>query len=285
LVKRDWLGFLGYLSLIAFAVGAVLPSIYAVALAFTNAKLFGELFRFDGLSAFSRLFSDRGFLAAIVRTGIFALITSLLMTVIGCALAFSVSERRILKRVVAIAVFFPWLLSEASIAALYRWLFDPIGGPLSLGGFLATESGAFVAIIIVQLWRELALGFLVMTAGIETIPKDLVDASRVDGLSERSIFFRLKLPLVSRMIGLVFILSALRAVGEFGIIYLLTSGGPANATEMLSIYMFKRLLYHHDLSGAAAVGVLIMLAFISLGLLLNLWGFRRRWEKRGYLWR
>lgn len=273
------------MSIAVFVVGVVFPSAYAVFLAFTDAKLFGESFRFSGIAAFLKLFSERDFLAAAIRTGIFALVTSSLMTVFGCMLAFSISERKAVKRIVATAVFIPWLLSEASIASVWRWLFDPIGGPLSLGGFLATESGAFFAIVLVQFWREFAFGFLVMTAGIETIPNELVDACRIDGLDERSILLRLKLPLLSRIIGLVFILSFLRSAGEFGTIYLLTSGGPAQATELLSIYMFKRLLYQHDLSGAAAVGVLMMLAFIVLALLISLLGLRRRWERRGYLWR
>lgn len=285
MLKKSWLGFLGYMSIAIFVVGTFLPSAYAIFLAFTDARLFDESFRFTGITTFLRLLSERDFLNAAVRTCFFAFATSSLITVFGCILAFSISEREAVKKIVATVVFIPWLLSEASIAGIWRWLFDPVGGPLSFGGFLATKSGAFLAIVIVQLWRELAFGFLVVSAGIETIPVELVNACRIDGLNERSILFRLKLPLLSRLIGLVFILSFLRAAGEFGTIYLLTSGGPAQATELLSIYMFKRLLYHQDLSGASAVGVLMMLVFIALALLISLLGLRRRWERRGYLWR
>jgi multiple sugar transport system permease protein len=197
---------------------------------------------------------------------------------LGLALLF----RRILvgASVLRIFILIPMILPPLVAALIWRYMFYPGGGlvtyyaggitrALGLGEipFLSDPSIAFHTLVFVDVWEWTPFMFLMMTAGLASIPRQPYEAAEIDGASSWRVFWTITLPLLKPAILIAVIIRTMDAFRTYELIVVMTRGGPGNATTTLNVYLTKTGLEFFDASKAAAISLIMMMIIIVMSLI------------------
>ncbi len=242
---------------------------------------FGEVdrannhYQFVGLANFRTLFDDFFFVAAIKNTLVFTVVASVAQVLLGLGIAL-LFHRRFPGRRLALPLFiYPMMISTMVCSAIWRAWFNYDYGLLNtvltaLGlpaqEWLFNPHLALYAIALVDTWQWTPMAFLIVLAGLQSIPKDISEAALVDGAKGWRAFVYITLPQIKNQVILAFLLRAIDTFKLFDKVYVMTGGGPGNATETLSMFVYKYGFRFFDL-GMASSSALVMLA-ISLAMTL-----------------
>lgn len=244
---------------------SVVPLVAAIGLSFTNYSMFGKP-RFVGLQNYTQLFTDPVFWTSVRNTLVFAVGqvgVGIVVTVL-VALLFSQSLRG--GAVMRTIVYLPQAASYVVIALVWNLLLDPAAGPIShlVQQFtgttfpILTESGrAMPAIIVMSLWRNLGYFMVIILAALQSVPVDLLEAAEVDGAPATSRFRWITLPEIRPAVGFVAITWFLGSLQMFTQSYVMTQGGPVNATRTVVYVMYDLAFARLDLGQASAIAVLL----------------------------
>ena len=246
---------------------AVLPVLAALWLSLHRSILVFHEERFIGIANFRFLFSDGRFWSALGTTAYFTAVAVAAELLIGLPVAMLLQRGGGFFRA---AILLPWAIPTAVSARMWAWLFNADYGLLHrlLPGvdWLGSPRTALHAAILVDVWKTTPFVALILLAGLSAIPGDVVKAARVDGARPARIFFSITLPLLRPAILLALLFRSLDAFRVFDAIYVLTEGGPANATETLSIYAYKTLLRSGDFGYGSALSVATFACVLAIGL-------------------
>ena len=247
---------------------AILPVLAAVWLSLHRSILIFHEQRFIGLGNFRFLLSDGRFWSALGTTAWFTAVAVAAELVLGLAVALLLQRGGGPLRA---AVLLPWAIPTAVSARMWAWLFNADYGLLHRLApgvdWLGSPRTALHAAILVDVWKTTPFVALILLAGLQAIPEDVVKAARVDGARPARIFASITLPLLRPAILLALLFRTLDAFRVFDAIYVLTEGGPANATETLSIYAYKTLLRSGDFGYGSALSVATFACVLVIGLL------------------
>lgn len=246
---------------------AVLPVAAGVWLSLHRSILVFHEQHFIGLDNFRFLFHDPRFGSALGTTAYFTLVS------VAAELSLGLATALVLQRgsgVLRAAVLLPWAIPTAVSARMWAWLFNADFGLLhrllpSID-WLGSPRAALHAAILVDVWKTTPFAALILLAGLQTIPEDVLKAARVDGAAPSRIFLSITLPLLKPAVLLVLLFRSLDAFRVFDAIYVLTAGGPANATETLSIYAYKTLMRSGDFGYGSTLSVATFACVLLLGL-------------------
>jgi multiple sugar transport system permease protein len=264
----------------SFLIGIVFiyPAIRTVVLSFTRLG-FASSFRpeFAGLENFVRLALDSRFRSSLFVTAAFTTISVSLEFLVGLLLAMSVSRWIRGRDAVRTILLIPWTLPTAVIAVLWAWIFnDQLGilnnllvrsglldRPIS---WLATPVTAMSAIIVADVWKTVPFIFIILLAGLQTIPDDLYEAIEIDGAGHWGRFRHVTWPLLSPFVFVALVFRTIQAFASFDLVYVMTGGGPGGATETVSIYAYQTLMRYLDFGygSAMALAVVILLATFAI---------------------
>ncbi len=234
---------------------------------------FGMSREFVGLDNFRRLFNDSSYHASFAITAQF----SVLVAVIGLSLSLllAIFADRVVRGAMAYKtlLIMPYAVAPAIAGVLWIFIFSPSIGVLSYGlgqlgynwNHLMNEGQAMALIVIASVWKQISYNFLFFLAGLQSIPKSLIEAASIDGAGPWRRFWTVQLPLLSPTTFFLLVINIVYAFFDtFGIIDAMTSGGPGQSTSILvyKVYLdgFKSL----DLGGSAAQSVILMMIVISL---------------------
>jgi multiple sugar transport system permease protein len=261
---------------------AVAPVLGAIWLSLHRSILVFHEQHFTGLANYRFLISDARFWSALGTTVRFTVIAVGLELLLGLPLALLLQRSGGLLRA---ALILPWAIPTAVSARLWAWLFNADYGlfhRLAPGiDWLGSPRHALNAAILIDVWKTTPFVALLLLAGLQAIPDDVVKAARVDGARPARVFFSITLPLLKPAILLALLFRALDAFRVFDAIYVLTEGGPGNATETLSIYAYKTLLRAGDFGYGSTLAVATFACVLLLGLvLLRALGASRRPRRR-----
>lgn len=239
--------------------------------AFGQVDYIDDTYHFIGLNNFSELFDDFFFLAAIKNTFVFTVVASIAQVLLGLVLAL-LFHRQFPGRWFALPIIiYPMMLSTLVCASIWRSWYNYDFGflnsvlvsiGLSAQEWLFNPDFALYAIAVVDTWQWAPMAFLIILAGLQSIPKDIGEAAMVDGAKGVNAFFYITLPLIKKQLMLAFLLRSIDTFKLFDKVYVMTGGGPGNATETLSMFVYKYGFRFFDL-GMASAAALVMLA-ISL---------------------
>jgi len=246
---------------------AVLPVLAAIWLSLHRSILVFHEERFIGIANFRFLVTDGRFWSALGTTAYFTGVAVAAELIIGLPVAMLLHRGSGLFRA---AILLPWAIPTAVSARMWAWLFNADYGLLHrlLPGidWLGSPRTALHAAILVDVWKTTPFVALILLAGLSAIPEDVVKAARVDGARPARIFFSITLPLLRPAILLALLFRSLDAFRVFDAIYVLTEGGPANATETLSIYAYKTLLRSGDFGYGSTLSVATFACVLGIGL-------------------
>lgn len=234
------------------------------------------LLRGVGLTNYAALAHDALFLAAIRNTVIFALAAVGVEVVLGLALALALAAVRRGKDAYMTIFMLPILLPGIVIGAIWALMYNPdfgiINASLALLGiephdWLGTPALALGSVVAVDIWHWTPFCFLLLFAAVELLPTDVFEAARIDGASAWQRCRHVTLPLLLPAILVVLAFRAIIAFKVFDEVYLLTSGGPGTATEVISLTIYRRFFIEDNAGYGAAMSIA---AFVALGTLIVL---------------
>ena len=234
---------------------------------------------FVGLDNYTRLWGDSQFREAVVHTVKFAVVSVFVKFWIGLAAALMLHKITRFRSIFTGLVLLPWIVPEVVAALTWRGLYDPVFGGinqllLSLGlinkgiAWLGDYNLALPAVIAVNVWKGIPFFTLTLLAGLKGIDGELYDAAAVDGANAWQRFLNITLPGLRYVIIVACLLSLIFTLNAFGLIYLLTGGGPGGATRVFSILAYE-IFNERRYSLATAVAMAIVPALLVLIVILG----------------
>lgn len=249
------------------------PSAQAVLMAFQQQDAFGLSVKFAGLDNFVDVLADPGYYDTLLRTLIFSASVTLLALVPALVLAIAADSLLKSRAVYTTALMVPYAIAPAIAGVLWLFMFNPAIGTVSFAlrsvgiAWNPTLNGnhAMLLVIMAAAWKQVAYNFLFFLAGLQSIPKSLLEAASIDGASTWLRFRTIVFPLLSPTTFFLLVVGLVYAFFDtFGVIHAVTSGGPAKSTEILVYKVYYDGIVALDLGHSAAQSVLLMLLVIAL---------------------
>ncbi len=225
---------------------------------------------FVGLRNYSQVFSDPVFYGAILHTIEITFFSVGIAALLGLGLALLLDRKFIGRGFVRTLLISPFLIMPTAGALLWKTtMFDPKYGILNwvlgwfgLGPVSFLSSAPMVSVIMTVVWQWTPFEMLILLAGLQSQPRDVLEAARVDGASSWASFREVTLPHMRRYIELGVLLGSIYVVSTFDAVYMLTQGGPGTATTNLPFYIYQRVFQGFNVGQAAALGVVTVVGTI-----------------------
>jgi multiple sugar transport system permease protein len=268
-----------------FLVVSVVPLVSSIGTSLYKQSLLRPDRTFVGLDNYVRVFGE--FAARLGTTLTFSVLATIFPVVLGLALAVLLNARLRGRNLLRGALMLPWLLPGVVVAFLWSWIFNDNYGVLNyllehLGlhsvSLLGNPTGAMAAVVIAKTWNSFPWIMVVALAALQTLPSDQLEAAAIDGASRRQRFWLISFPHLLGPVALVAMLEFIYNFGNFDTIFVMTGGGPGNATTTLAVSLYNLAFGSYDLGAASAMGVLwlVLLGLVSTGYLF----LNRRLENR-----
>jgi multiple sugar transport system permease protein len=260
-------------------------------LGFTDTKI-GRGGEFIGLENYEFLWEDSVTRLALFNTLFYTFIASVLKFFLGLWLAVLLNERLPFKTFFRSVILLPYIVPTALSALAFWWLYDAQFSIISwvlikLGwidhyiDFLGDPWNARLSVLAANVWRGVPFVAITLLAGLQTISPTLYEAAAIDGASAWQRFKHITLPLLTPMIAVVMTFSVLFTFTDFQLIFVITRGGPLNATHLMATLSFQRAISGGALGEGAAIAI-AMVPFLLAAILFSYFGLQRRaWQQGG----
>jgi sn-glycerol 3-phosphate transport system permease protein len=253
------------------------PLVISVLGSFQRFNRTGTAIGWVGVRNYQDLWRDALFQQVLVNTGLYALMAGPLAVLVGLAAALAVDGHRRLRLLARTLIFHPVLLPTVAIAATWLFLLNPVSGPVATlitrvtgraQGVLEDPVTALATVALVAVYKNCGLYMLFFLAGLQAIPRELQEGARVEGASEWRVFRHVTWPLLGPITFYVSVTAALDALRNVDHIFVLTRGGPANATNVLLYETYLKAFEFWDTGRASALTVLMVALLLTLALLV-----------------
>lgn len=260
-------------------------------LGFTDTKI-GRGGEWIGLSNYEFLWGDSVTRLALFNTLFYTAVASVIKFALGLWLAILLNERLPFKTFFRSVILLPYIVPTALSAIAFWWIYDSQFSIISWAlvkmglidhyiDFLGDPYNARLATIVANIWRGVPFVAITLLAGLQTISPSLYEAGAIDGASGWQRFRYITLPLLTPIIAVVMTFSVLFTFTDFQLIYVLTRGGPLNATHLMATLSFQRAISGGALGEGAAIAV-AMVPFLLAAILFSYFGLQRRaWQQGG----
>ena len=252
----------------------VIPAVYVGWLSFTTST-YGRDTTFVGLANYAQLFGDKIFWRAFWNT--FFVVNGIVYAelLLGLGLALLLSGPVPGKGIIIAVLLAPYAITESSGIVMWRYMFEPDVGMVSqlLGRLgipeLEWSTNPVATLFLastVAIWHHLPFTFLILYAALTTVPRELLEAARIDGASAWQQFRLITLRLIMPAVLIAVLFRYIFAIRTFAEVWLLTEGGPARLSEVLAIYLYRELFKYHQFGMAAATGVFMLVMSLAIAL-------------------
>jgi len=269
------------IGLILFTAGPILASLY---FSFTNWNLLSPP-KWRGFDNYIELFTkDPLFWVTIKNTAYYVLGTVPTGAVLALLLAIALNQKIKGLAIFRTLYFIPVVSSVVAISVLWSWLYQADFGLInqllrSLGfkgvGWLSSPTWAMPAVIIMSIWHGLGYNIVIFIAGLQSIPQDYYEAARIDGATAWQNFRHITIPLVSPVTFFVIILSLISSFQVFEQAYVMTQGGPVNATKTIVYYLYQTGFMNFHMGYASALAYVLFMVIVVLTLFQ--FSLQKRW--------
>lgn len=287
---RNWSTIVVFLlpALVLFAALVLVPIGVALYLSLFKWGGFGPVTTFVGLGNFTRLFQDSVFLGDLWR-GLLLIILSLgLQLPFSLAMAVLLNGRLRGRAVYRLLFFAPYVLSEVITGVLFSMIFQPGAGPadhvlkaVGLGGvgpegkWFASGSTVMITLFMVMTWKYFGFHMMLYLAGLQGIPREILEAASIDGAGAWARFRHVTLPLLGPTIRISVFLSVIGAIQLFDLVWVITRGGPIHASETMAVTMFQFGFKRFEVGYASAISVVMLLISMAFALVYQRYVLRR----------
>lgn len=250
----------------------VIPSIFVIWLSLTKSS-FGQAPTWVGLENYVRVLGDPAFRGALWNTVVIVVFAVHIELAVGLAVALLFASGLPFRRFLLVAVLAPYAVSEVIAVVMWRFLFDPDAGPVTLAlqalglpilDWSFEPTHAMILIALLTIWLHLPFTFIILYAARLAIPGDLYEAARIDGATPLQAFRRVTLPLLGPAIVVALLFRYIFAFRIFSEVWLLTGGGPARSTEVVAVYLYQEAFSYNAFGPAAATAWIMVAASLLL---------------------
>jgi len=260
-------------------------------LGFTDAKV-GRPGQWIGIENYVYLATDSVVQLALFNTLFYTTVASVLKFFLGLWLALLLNRKLRFQSFFRAVILLPYIVPTALSAIAFWWLFDAQFSVISWAlmkmgvidqyiDFLGSEWNARFSVIAANVWRGVPFVAITLLAGLQTISPSYYEASAIDGATPWQQFHRITLPLLTPIIAVVMTFSVLFTFTDFQLIYVITRGGPLNATHLMATLSFQRAISGGALGEGAAISI-AMVPFLLAAIMFSYFGLQRRaWQQGG----
>lgn len=270
--------------LLVLAFTSLYPLVFGLVISFTNWN-WGVQFDFVGTKNFSQLLTDSEFWTVVKNTVVFSFFATTIEVILGFFLAVQVNKLGINTGLIRTAMMLPLMVSGIVVALMSKVIFDPFFGIINFligkigfapSAFYGAAETAMASIIAVDVWWQTGFVFIIMLAGLRSLPRDPIEAAQVEGATEFTIFWKLKLPMLRSLLITVIIIRAIDTLKVFDIVFGTTGGGPGIRTEVIQTFVYRTAYSYQQIGKAMAT--MILFAFLILLIALTLQTLQKRLE-------
>ena len=240
---------------------------------------------FNGLGNYGRLLGDGRFWQSLGNTTVFTIASVTIELLLGLAIALTLNRSFRGRGIVRTIAILPWALPTAVMAVGWAWIFnDQFGvvndllerlGLISDGiNWLGNPTLAMVSLIVADVWKTTPFVSVILLAGLQSISKDLYEAHAMDGATPWQSFLGITVPLLMPQMLIAVLFRFAQSFGIFDLVQVMTSGGPAGSTEMVSIYIYSTVMRYLDFGYGAALVIVTFAVLVSI-VLLTAYALRR----------
>ena len=270
-------------ALLMIFVFTVIPSAWAIYVSFTDLALAGPKaldYTFVGLKNYSKLFTDRNFHHSLSLTIQYTIYTNIGQFTLGLIAALILNRRKLwgqgaLLAVIVLPMVIPGIMQaliwSSMLGAKEFGTLNRMVGFFGVDPIIWTRTYPMLSIVLVNFWNNAGFAMILFLAGLESIPKELLESATIDGANGWQMLTRIKLPLIRYVILLWLLLNTIGLFGMFDLVFGLTRGGPGNATELVGIYIYNQGFQFFELGyGSAAAMVMLVISLIFAFIYLRL---------------
>ncbi len=250
----------------------IFPIFQITRLSFTNANLVGSDYEYT-FSSYTSLFTSPYFFNMLTVTAIFVFVSVAFQMIFGFLIALAVDQggKRGMRAsiVTRTAVLSAWAIPGVLIGVIWSILYQQSAGGilnyiLSLVGvgpvpFLSDPEVALASVTIANIWRGTAFSMILVYAGLQTIPGDVIEAAKIDGASAFQRMTRVILPLIAPILFINLVIVSIETFNTFDMVLALTGGGPGRSTEVIALSIYNQIFAQFNLGQGAATAVLLLL--------------------------
>lgn len=266
-------------TIVLMCILLIVPIVMVIGYSFYDNVIINKNPVFVGLGNYVKVLSDPVFLVAIKNTLFFVLISIIAHFLIGMLFAMLLNTRYLgvmTKGIFRVIYALPWMFTASVIAIVWRMMLNPNGvlnylmtnmGIISEKvEWLASRDVALASVTLINIWSGYPFYMISILAGLQGISTDLYEASALDGANSVQTFFRITIPQLKPILISLLMLDFVWTLQQFALIWMTTGGGPVNATETISTYIYKQGFskYQYSMASAGAVILLIVCTIIGI---------------------
>ena len=275
--RKEWLYAAIFLApnLIGIGLFVVIPVIAGLVISFTNWDLLGSA-SWVGFDNYVDLWNDPLFWVSLRNTAIYTAIVIPGGLTLSLLLALALKGKMRGTRFYQAVFFLPYVSSTVAIALVWKWIFNPDFGILNIGlrtiglptpNWLGDPNMALISLAIVSIWQTAGYNMVLFVAGLRAIPAHYYEAARIDGASPLRIFFRITLPLLMPTVFFVTATSMIISIQVFNLVFVMTKGGPGNATLAYVYYLWQNGFAFFKMGYASAMAYVLFLILFAITIL------------------
>lgn len=231
---------------------------------------------FAGLENYRDLLGDRIARHSLINTIVFVIVTTFFEILFGLIIALVINEKFRGRGTVRAAVLVPWAIPTVVASQMWRFIFNDKHGLLNFiiygsetsayRAWLADPLTAFAAIVVADVWKTSSFAGLLILAGLQMIPDELYEAARIDGADRWQRFKTITLPLIKPAILIALLFRTMDAFRVFDLVYVMTQGGPADSTNVLQFYGYKKIFAEGMMGYGSTISVMVFLVTFGISL-------------------
>ena len=261
-------------SIVIVIIFLIVPTVQSIYMSFFRVSPFGDRKFFVGFENFTRLFQSSAYLHSLIITLIFAVLVVLIGLSLGTVIAVLLNQK--LRGLFVYRTFFIWTyaISPAIAGTIWALMFNPSSGPIvyiirSITGiginWMTDRNLALAVVVIAASWKMLGYNIIFYLAGLQAIPEELLESASIDGASGVTKFFKIILPLLSPTTFFLLIMNMLYAFFDvFGLIDIMTKGGPGDATDVPSKFIMDNLFERQNIGLASAASTTMLVTVLII---------------------
>lgn len=273
---------------VIYTLFLIMPIIQAGTYSLYDWNGLGPLSDYIGLGNYERAFGHNVFQMALTNSLVIVSLSLMVQLPLALMLAIMVGRKLPGRSLYRSIFFMPYVFSEVITALIWSFVYAPNNGMLNSIfttfipgyepiGWLADRNFALIAVFVVITWKYFGLHMILYMAGLQAINSEVEESARIDGASELQVLRYITIPLIAPTIRLTIYLSVLGSLNQFVLIWILTAGGPANASQVMASYMYRFGIKSFNLGFGSAVAVIIFVVSLIFSV-----GYQRAVMRRDY---